>query len=125
MSLLTDTAAAITAAVPAETNVYPSNAEPPTPDNLLTLYDLGGPQGALNYSGAVQEERTVQCRIRDLNQQACQDRTAALYAALRAWYRYPPAFLRMRAATQPLFTYPRDANGRSIASFTIQVIRGE
>jgi hypothetical protein len=125
MTLLTDVAAAITATVPAETAVYPSNAEPPTPDNVVTLYSVGGPQGDLDFSGNVQSERTVQVRLRDATQANVQARVEALYTAFQAWRSFTsPSYLMVRASTQPLMVYPKDAQGRSIASFNLRVIRG-
>lgn len=122
-TLLSDVAAAIAALVPAETQIFPSNAEPPSPDNVVTLYSTGGPQGDEDFGGNVQSERTVQVRLRDAQQGNLQARTETLYRAFQAWRTVPNLYLTLKASSQPLYSYPRDGNGRSIASFNLRVIR--
>jgi hypothetical protein len=103
------------------------NHEPDAPAVCLTIYLVGGPPDTLTYDGDTNGERPVQVRFRDADPAALESRIEALYALWSAWKAYPAFYLRIKAATKPLYSYPlQDSNAGSlfIASFNATVIRG-
>jgi len=125
MTLLGDVRAAIMVAVPAETEVFDSNFEEPNPNNCITLYNTGGPMATLSLDNQpVQQDTEVQLRFRDASQANLQARMEAMYAALVGWVAYAPAYMRLKASSQPFYQYPKDQRNRSIGSFNVTVKPG-
>jgi hypothetical protein len=123
MSLLTDISAIITAAIPAETNIFLFR-EPPDPAAIITLYLNGGPAPTQDFSGNDYREQNVQVRIRDPVARTLESRVDALYAVFRLFQLYPAVYVTVGASSQPFFGYPLDQNGRSIASFNLRCRKG-
>jgi hypothetical protein len=102
--------------------------EPDAPAVCTTLYLVGGPPDTLDFDGNSYGERPVQIRMRDSDPSALETRIESLYKLWVAWNWYPAYYMRIRAATKPLFSYgAQDSNVGSlyIASFNIRCIRGE
>jgi hypothetical protein len=101
--------------------------EPDAPAVCTTLYLVGGGPDTLDFDGNSYGERPVQVRFRDSDPVALETRIESLYALWTAWQFYPAYFLRIKAATKPLYSYPtQDSNIGSlfIASFNATCIRG-
>jgi hypothetical protein len=98
--------------------------EPDAPAACTTIYVTGGAPDMLVFDGSTYGERPVQIRFRDPDPAALEGRIESLYALWTAWKTYQTYFLRIKAATKPLYGYPQDQNGNFIASFNVTAIQG-
>jgi hypothetical protein len=107
------------------------NSEPPaigaTPAAVTTIYQTGGPADTQDFDGNTNGEQTAQIRMRDPDMAALQTRILSLYGLWAAWKSYPAYFVRVKAASKPLFAYgtqDSDQGSLWIASFNVRVIVG-